>query len=92
MIIRILGEGQYDVTDAHLDELDKPDSALQSAADADDEAAFHTALNALLDTVRRLGTPLPDEALTPSNLVLPDQDASLHDVEALLTDEGLIPG
>ena len=64
----------------------------KTPADAADEAAFHTALNALLDTVRRLGTPLPDEAITPSDLVLPDQDASLNDVQALLSDEGLIPG
>ncbi|MFE9441430.1 hypothetical protein ACFYO2_21020 [Streptomyces sp. NPDC006602] len=92
MIIRILGEGQYDLTDDHLDELNKPDSALQSAADADDEAAFHTALNALLETVRRLGTQIPDEAITPSDLVLPDEDTSLREVRALLSDEGLIPG
>ncbi|MFI6852471.1 hypothetical protein [Streptomyces sp. NPDC050416] len=92
MIIRILGEGQYDITDDQLDELNKPDSALQSAADADDEAAFHTALNSLLDAVRRLGTPLPDNTITPSDLVLPDQDTSLRQVQALLSDEGLIPG
>jgi hypothetical protein len=92
VIIRILGEGQYDITDDHLDELNEPDSAVQSAADVGDEAAFHTALNSLLDAVRRLGTPLPDDALTPSDLVLPDQDTSLHEVRALLSDEGLIPG
>lgn len=92
MIIRILGEGQYDITNDHLDELNEPDSALQSAADAGDEAAFRTALNSLLDAVRRLGTPLPDDAITPSDLVLPDQDTSLHQVQALLSDEGLIPG
>ncbi|WPP28011.1 MULTISPECIES: PspA-associated protein PspAA [Streptomyces] len=92
MIMRILGGGQYEVTDEHLKRLNELDTALQSAADAGDEAAFTTALSALLDAVRSLGTPLPDERITPSDLVLPDADTSLAQVRALLSDEGLIPG
>ncbi|MGX1158861.1 PspA-associated protein PspAA [Streptomyces albogriseolus] len=92
MIMRILGEGQYEVADEHLNRLNELDTVLQSAADAGDEAAFTTALSALLDAVRSLGTPLPDERITPSDLVLPDADTSLAQVRALLSDEGLIPG
>ncbi|MFI0504485.1 hypothetical protein ACH3WN_16855 [Streptomyces albogriseolus] len=92
MIMRILGDGQYEVTDEHLNRLNELDTALQSAADAGDEASFTTALSALLDAVRSLGTPLPDERITPSDLVLPDADTSLAQVRALLSDEGLIPG
>ncbi|MEU0681334.1 MULTISPECIES: PspA-associated protein PspAA [Streptomyces] len=92
MIMRILGEGQYEIVDEHLDRLNELDAALQSAADAGDEAAFNPALAALLDAVRSLGTPLPDETIAPSDLVLPDEDTSLAEVRALLSDEGLIPG
>ncbi|MDW8803790.1 hypothetical protein P1P68_02980 [Streptomyces scabiei] len=92
MIMRILGSGQYEVADEHLDRLNELDAALQSAADAGDEAAFTTALSALLDAVRSLGTPLPDEQITPSDLVLPDEDISLTQVRQLLSDQGLIPG
>ncbi|MFH9861362.1 hypothetical protein [Streptomyces sp. NPDC017202] len=92
MILRILGEGQYEITEEHLDRLNELDAALQSAADADDETAFTAALSALLDAVRSLGTPLPDETITPSDLVLPDADTSLTQVRELLSDEGLIPG
>ncbi|TLS41215.1 hypothetical protein FE633_37635 [Streptomyces montanus] len=92
MIMRILGEGQYEITDQHLDRLNELDAALQSAADAGDETAFATALSALLDAVRSLGTPLPAEAITPSDLVLPDEDTTLTQVRDLLSDEGLIPG
>ncbi|MET9835896.1 hypothetical protein ABZ078_42990 [Streptomyces sp. NPDC006385] len=92
MIMRILGEGQYEIAEEHLARLNELDSALQSAADAGDETAFTTALSALLDGVRTLGTPLPDETITPSELVLPDADTSLTQVRALLSDEGLIPG
>ncbi|MEW2609922.1 hypothetical protein AB0937_06860 [Streptomyces sp. NPDC047880] len=92
MIMRILGEGQYEIKEDHLDRLNELDAALQSAADADDDLLFATALSALLDAVRSYGTPLPAETITPSDLVLPDEDTSLTQVRELLSDEGLIPG
>ncbi|WBP85117.1 PspA-associated protein PspAA [Kitasatospora cathayae] len=92
MIVRILGEGQYTLADEHLRELNALDSRLKDAVDAGDESEFTATLRALLAAVRRLGTPLPADALTTSELVLPDEDMSLAQVSALLGDEGLIPG
>lgn len=92
MIMRILSEGQYAIGDQHLDRLNELDSAVQSAVDAGDEVAFTTALAALLDAVRSLGEPLPGETITPSDLVLPEAEASLREVRELLTGEGLVPG
>lgn len=92
MIMRILGEGQYEIADTHLDRLNELDAVLQSAAASGDEQAFTTGLRALLDAVRDLGTPLPADALAPSDLILPDEDTSFHEVQVLLSDEGLIPG
>ncbi len=40
VIIRILGEGQYDVADHALDRLNELDTALEAAVEAGDEAAF----------------------------------------------------
>ncbi|MDW4911230.1 hypothetical protein RB628_39515 [Streptomyces sp. ADMS] len=92
MIMRILGEGQYETAEERLDRLNELDAPLRSAADPGDEQVFASALSALLDAVRSLGTPLPDERITPSDLVLPDEDTSLTQVRELLSDEGLIPG
>ena len=49
--------------------------------------------SALLDQVRAVGVVVPDEELADSDLILPDVDASLDEVRALLSesDEGLIP-
>ena len=91
MIIRILGEGQYDVADGDLDRLNTLDAALQGAVDAGDTAAFATALAGLLAAVRGRGTAVPDQMLTTSDLVLPGPDADLAEVGVLLGDEGLIP-
>ncbi|MFC8275441.1 hypothetical protein ACFUJR_23485 [Streptomyces sp. NPDC057271] len=92
MIIRILGEGQYEVAEGRLDRLNEFDASLQSAVDAGDETAFAAALSALLDAVRTLGEPVPDQRIIPSGLVLPDEGTSLARVQELLSDEGLIPG
>lgn len=92
MIIRILGEGQFDVADGDLDRLNTLDTALQNAIAAGDTVGFATALHALLADVRDRGTAVPDPVLTASDLVLPGRDADLHEVAALLGDEGLIPG
>ena len=92
MIVRIMGEGQLDLADSHFTELNKLDDELLSEMESGDEAAFRRTLGALLDAVRRLGKPLPDDALEPSELILPAPDASLDEVRELLGDDGLIPG
>jgi hypothetical protein len=92
VIIRILGEGQLEVPDGSLDELNALDTALQHACEGGEEAAFATALTALLARVRELGTPVADDHLGPSELVLPAAEASLAEVRELLTEEGLIHG
>lgn len=92
MIVRILGEGQLRVSDEHLDALNELDSNLESAIQAGDEAAFRSALQALLQKVRAVGTKLPDDALEDSDLFLPPEDATVEEVKELLGEEGLIPG
>ncbi|MEU1536722.1 hypothetical protein ABZ461_01075 [Actinacidiphila glaucinigra] len=92
MIVRIMGEGQVTVDESHLAELDKLDDELLTEMESGEEAGFRRTLTALLDAVRRLGTPLPDDSLEPSQLILPASDATLEEVRELLGDEGLIPG
>jgi hypothetical protein len=92
MIVRIMGEGQLDIADSHADELNALDDALTAAVEAGDDARFRAALGALLEAVRSLGTPVADEALVDSDLVLPYAEAHIDEVRAMLSDEGLIPG
>ena len=92
MIVRILGEGQYDVAEDALERLNQYDSAVEAAVEADDPKAFEAALTRLLDGVRTLGVPHEMESLDESDLILPPADASIDEVRALLSDDGLIPG
>ncbi|MFG2709494.1 hypothetical protein ACGFX2_02930 [Streptomyces goshikiensis] len=92
MIVRIMGEGQLNVADGHFAELNTLDDELLAELESGDEEGFRRTLGALLDAVRRLGAPLPDDALEPSELILPGEDASLDEVKEMLSDDGLIPG
>ncbi|MFH8803587.1 hypothetical protein ACH4F6_28935 [Streptomyces sp. NPDC017936] len=92
MIVRIMGEGQWQLADSHFAELNKLDDELLAEMQGGDGDGFHRTLCALLDAVRRLGTPLPDDALEPSELILPAPEASLEEVREMLSDGGLIPG
>ena len=92
MIVRILGEGQFDIDDAATSELNRLDTQLEAAVNRNDATAFTAALHGLLDQVRAQGSPLPVDTLEESDLILPPQDASMDEVRRMLTDEGLIPG
>lgn len=92
MIVRILGEGQFDVSDADLEGLNGHDAAVESAVESGDVAAFTTALAALLDGVRSAGTAHDQDSLDESDLILPPSDATLDEVRQMLDDDGLIPG
>jgi hypothetical protein len=94
VIVRVLGEGQYAVDDAHAELLNGLDSGLERAVEAGDEEGFRSSLADILAQVRTVGERLPDDSLEPSDAVVPDEISSLEEVRAMLADssEGLIPG
>lgn len=92
MIVRILAEGQFDVSDDAMPRLNQLDSDVEAAVEAGDVAAFESALAALLEGVRSIGVPHAADALDESDLILPPADATLDEVRQMLNDDGLIPG
>lgn len=92
MIVRILGEGQFDVADSGVDRLNALDAQVESAVEAEDHDAFASALGELLDAVRSVGVPHAADAIDVSDVVLPPSDATLDEVRDMLSDDGLIPG
>ena len=92
MIIRILTEGQFEVDDTVVAELNALDATLEAAVVDGDQTAATTALAALLTKVRETGTPVDLDALVPSDLVLPYGDATVAELRDLLDEDGLNPG
>jgi hypothetical protein len=94
MIVRILNEGQWQLSDDAVRGLDSLDDAIEQAVAAGDQGQLTKALHTLLDRIRTTGTRVPDEELEDSDLILPAADSTLEDVQQLLSEseEGLIPG
>jgi hypothetical protein len=88
VIVRILGEGQYLVPDDERTALEQLDDELGAAVKAGHEPRFAEALAALTAKVRSAGTALADDEFAPSDLVVPFADATLHETQALLAEQG----
>ena len=94
MIVRILGEGQYRVDDSVVADLNTIDATIEDAVAGGDQQALTTALTRLHAEIIGVGTPVADDELADSDLILPGADATVDDVRGLLEDsqEGLLPG
>lgn len=92
MIIRIMGEGQWEVDDARQEDLNRLDEAVVTAVDSSDESGYTAALRELLNAVKSQGTPVAEDFIGPSDALLPSEDVTLGELRDLLGDEGLIPG
>ena len=88
MIVRILGEGQFEVADADKGRLSELEAELNAAVDGDDEARFESALAAVIAEVRVVGTLLAPDSFTSSDLVVPFSDATLAETKSLLDEPG----
>ena len=85
-VVRILGEGVFEIPDADLPAIEQLDAVLVDALEHDDEATFSGALADLVGEVKHSGKRLPDEEVAVSDLVVPHPGSSLAEVKALLAE------
>ena len=91
MIVRLMGEGQFEVEDGLREQLDELDDRAQKALDDNDEAGLDDMLDEMWQLVRNRGARVPDEEISPSDLIIPPSDLTLEETRKLFSDEGLIP-
>jgi len=91
VIVRISGEGQYELADDRRDHLNELDNAVVASCDADDEAAFRQQFEALLELITSEGRELDDEELVESDVIVPPRDTSLAEAKREFSGDGLIP-
>lgn len=84
MIVRVLGEGQYDLEGPALHDLKVLDQRLFSAVAGADESAYREAFAAVLSLVRS-GTRVSDDTLVESDLILPASDTPIAAARRLFT-------
>ncbi len=94
MIVRILSEGQFVVPDEMVDELNILDDKIMVAVENGDQAALDEALKALLDHVNEQATPVDEDLLIDSDVILPPRGSTVAELRDLFAgnNDGLIPG
>jgi chromosome condensin MukBEF complex kleisin-like MukF subunit len=91
VIVRIMGEGQYRVSDEQATLLNELDEQASHALERGEEADLRRLLRELADAVRDNGERLDDADLSPSDGIVPPDDLSLDEARQLFEGEGLIP-
>jgi hypothetical protein len=91
MIVRLMGEGQYRLSDEAVQRLNELDDEAHAATEAEDEAKLDRLLDDMWELVRSQGERLDDDDLSASDAVIPPSDMTLEETKRLLSPEGLIP-
>lgn len=91
MIVRIAGEGQFEVPDELAGRLNELDNEAVAAVEAGDEPAFQDTFRQLLQLIETDGSPLPNEELAVSDVIVPPRDITFDEAKAEFTGDGLIP-
>ena len=91
MIVRIAGEGQFNVPDDVAGRLNELDNEAVGAVEAGDEARFHHLFAQMIELIETDGEPLPDDELAVSHVIVPPRDISFNEAKNDFTGEGLIP-
>ncbi|MGZ4395000.1 MAG: PspA-associated protein PspAA [Gaiellaceae bacterium] len=91
MIVRLMGEGQFEIDDEVAKGLNDLDEQAAEAVEAGDEERLGELLGRMAEAVRTNGTRVPDDDLSASEAMVPPEDLSLDEARRLFEDEGLIP-
>ena len=92
VIVRILGEGQFNLPGSAIDDLNDIDNRMVEAVAAEDGPQFQSLLDEMFQLVRDRGEPLPLDELVESDLILPETDLTLDEAEHIFIGDGLLPG
>ncbi len=91
MIIRVVNEGQYEVSDSLLDELNKLDNEIVELLESSDETRFRDVLMEFISMIRENGKPLDPDVIVESDLIVPPEDLTLLEAAKIFSGEGIIP-
>jgi hypothetical protein len=91
VIVRVSGEGQFELPDADADRLNELDNRAVSAVESGDETGFRELWSQMLELVRADGKPVPADELVESEVIMPPRDISFEEAKGEFTGDGLIP-
>jgi hypothetical protein len=90
MIVRIMGEGQFQVSSSLLDELNVIDNRIVDYVAKENESDFKKELGKLVAAIKENGKPLDDAEIVESDIIVPPGDLTLKEAAGIFRGEGLI--
>jgi hypothetical protein len=91
VIVRIMGEGQFEIDDEVAKGLSDLDEQAEQAFEAGDADRLAELLQRMAEAVRTNGMRLADEDLSPSAGIVPPPDLTFEEARELFEGGGLIP-
>ena len=91
MIVRLMGEGQFEIDSKHLDKMNQIDNNIVKIVVKGDEREFRTEFMKLVDYVRKNGKRIPDNILKPSDIIIPPADVTVKEAQEIFKGDGLVP-
>ena len=91
MIVRVMGEGQFEVDEEVAKGLNELDEQAEQALQAGDRERLTELLERMAEAVRTNGARVPDDDLSPSEAIVPPPDLTLEEAQELFEGGGLIP-
>lgn len=90
MIIRIMGEGQYEVDGGLLDQLNVIDNRIVDHVNQGKQNEFRADLAKLISAVKENGTPLDPKKIVKSDIIVPPRDLTFEEAKGVFKGYGLI--
>jgi len=91
MIVRLMGEGQYELDKKHIDEVNRIDNNIVKIVNKGDEKVFRSEFKKLSDYVRKNGKKIADEVIQPSEIIIPPSDLTLDEAKKIFAGDGVFP-
>jgi hypothetical protein len=92
MIIRIIGQGQFEVNSSLFDDLNKIDNTIVDLIEKGDEDGYKKCLAELIGLIKSEGKKVPDKELIESSIIVPPSDMTLEEARQVFIGDGIFKG
>jgi hypothetical protein len=89
MIIRIMGEGQYQASEALCNELNQVDNRIVTLVEEGKVEEFRSELARLIAKIKEKAEPIDAKEIVESDLIVPPEDLSFKEAKAVFQGYGI---
>jgi hypothetical protein len=89
MIIRIMGEGQYQASEVLCNELNKIDNHIVTLVEEGKAKEYKKELTRLIYEIKERAEPLDPKEIVGSDIIVPPGDLSFEEAKAVFKGEGI---